>query len=89
MRLPDIRTSMLALVLAASPVSLPSGFISPPADKPIVLAMSDVIACNFPNSLPDEAVAANLRVSTSSHAPLWRADIDDLADCLRKKAEAI
>jgi len=88
MRLPILRISCLALILSAAPVTLSSGFLAP-ADKPIVLAMSDVIACNFPSSLPDEAVAAHLRVSSSTHAPLWRADIDDLADCLRKKAEAI
>ncbi len=89
MRLPVMRISILGLILAASPISPPKGFFMAPADKPIVLAMSDVIACNLPSSLPDEAAAAPLRVSTSPHAPLRRADIDDLADCLRMRAEAI
>ncbi len=88
MRLPVLRISCLALVLSAAPVSLSSGFLAP-AEKPIVLAMSDVIACNYPNSLPDEAVAARLRVSMSSGALLWRADVYDLTECLRMKAEAI
>jgi len=90
MRLPILRTSILALVLAATPASLSGGFLIPPSSGYIVLAMSDVLACDPPQSIPSEAASAYSRASVGDEpAPLWRADIYDLADCLRMKAEAI
>jgi hypothetical protein len=88
MRLSILRASVLALVFAASPVSL-SGGSWMPTEKPIVLAASDVVACNFPSRFPDDATAAFSRVGNFSGDGVWRTDIYDLADCLRRKAEAI
>ncbi len=89
MRLQILRTSILALVLAATPASL-SGGIPSFSNEYIVLAMSDVIACDTPHSTPSEARDAFLRVSLEGDAaPFWRTDIYDLADCLRMKSEAI
>jgi hypothetical protein len=88
MWLPILRSTVLALILAASPVSIP-GELFTPAEKPIVLASSDVLACDFPHHLPNDVTAARLRVNSTSVVPLWRADIYDLADCLRAKSEKI
>jgi hypothetical protein len=88
MRLPILRASILGLVLAASPASLSGSAFSPKSDY-IVLALSDVIACNYPSNLPDDVTAAYSQVNDVSGARLWLADIYDLTDCLRQKAEAI
>ena len=91
MRLPILRTLILALVLTATPASLSVGFLIPPSSGYIVLAMSDVIACDPPRSTPSEAENAYRQVGLSGDdlPLLWRADIYDLTDCLRRKAEAI
>lgn len=91
MRLPILRTLILALVLTATPASLSVGFLIPPSSGYIVLAMSDVIACDPPGSTPHEAEQAYRQVGFPGEdsALLWRADIYDLTECLRMKAEAI
>ena len=91
MRLPILRTLILALVLTATPASLSVGFLIPPSSGYVVLAMSDVIACDPPRITPGEAENAYRQVGFPGDDPalLWRADIYDLTDCLRRKAEAI
>ena len=56
-----------------------------------MLAMSDVIACDPPRITPGEAENAYRQVGFPGDDPalLWRANIYDLTDCLRRKAEAI
>lgn len=91
MRLPILRASILGLVLAASPVSLPGDFpITPPEDY-LRLASSDVLACDPPSSVPQETENAYLQTGllADDAALLWRADVYDLVDCLRRKAETI
>lgn len=91
MQLPILRASILGLVLAASPVSLPDKFLLPPPEDYLKLASSDVLACDPPASVPQEAADAYLQTGFSAGDPasIWRADIYDLTDCLRRNGEAI
>lgn len=91
MRLPTLRASILGLVIAASPASLSGEFLLAPSENYLKLASSDVLACDPPSSVPQEAADAYLQTGflTDDAALIWRADVYDLVDCLRRKAETI
>jgi len=91
MRLPTLRALILGVVLAASPASLSGEFLLPPSEDYLKLAGSGVLACDPPSIVPHEAAESYLQTGFSADGPalIWRADVYDLIDCLRRKAETI